>query len=381
MRSMGSPTEKPPSARPSKGRAPSSSAWARRRSAKHAPCTMPKSACRGAAASASARLAQRVVRATASSTTGARRVAGRAHVELHLDVGAEQPLHADGVLRRQRVLRAVEVRLEREALLGAGDERAHSGGGRERERLEAARVGEHRVRPAREGVEASERGDRARRRAAASGGTCCRGRRARPVDATSPGVSVLTLPCVPTGMNVGRVDGAVRRLEHRAPRVAVAREDPEREARASAGSTASPEQHRVAVREEPVALGHGETVRVEHALRTGEGADEREQRRAGQVKVGEQAVDDAPRVAGLDEEPRLAGRRADVGRERPGRRRSRARGPSSCRRRRPGRRARARARRRRRPPATTTYALGVHRVVVEVLRPAPAGRSRGRRAG
>ncbi len=24
-----------------------------------------------------------------------------------------------------------------------------------------------------------------------------------PVDATSPGVSVLTLPCVPTGMNVG----------------------------------------------------------------------------------------------------------------------------------------------------------------------------------
>ena len=62
-------------------------------------------------------------------------------VELHLDVGAEQPLDLDGALRRQHVLRAVEMGAERHAgvvelsKLGQGHH------------LEAAGIGKDGVRP------------------------------------------------------------------------------------------------------------------------------------------------------------------------------------------------------------------------------------------
>ena len=42
---------------------------------------------------------------------------GRAFVEHHLDIGAEQTLHLDGALRRERDAGAVEMRLEGDAVL------------------------------------------------------------------------------------------------------------------------------------------------------------------------------------------------------------------------------------------------------------------------
>jgi hypothetical protein len=72
----------------------------------------------------------------------------RRDVELHRDVGAEQALDPHGLLGAEVATGAVEVRPEHEAVLGRG---APLG---ERERLEAARVGEHRVGPSREAVEA-----------------------------------------------------------------------------------------------------------------------------------------------------------------------------------------------------------------------------------
>ena len=181
MRSIGSPTEKPPSARPSKGRAPSSSAWARRRSAKQAPWTIPKSAWRSGRGAASARLAQRVVRATAASTTGRGESPG-GHTSSCIWMSApRRPCTRTASSGVSVCFDPSRCDLNAKPSSASVDERAHARSAvDEREGLEAARVGEHRVRPPREGVEAAEPGDRARPRAAASGGTCCRARRARP---------------------------------------------------------------------------------------------------------------------------------------------------------------------------------------------------------
>ena len=214
---------------------------------------MPKSACPAGRGAASARLAQRVVRATACFDDGARRVARRAHVELHLDVGAEQALHAHGLLGRQRVRRAVEVGLEREALLGRRDERAHR---------RSAVESEYAWKPPESvSIACGQRVNACSPPSAAMASAPGRSNRwyvlprtmRAPVDGHLAGVSVLTLPCVPTGMNVGVSTGpcGVSSTARRA--LAVAREDAEREARRAAGSTASPEEHRVAVREEAVA--------------------------------------------------------------------------------------------------------------------------------
>ena len=89
------------------------------------------------------------------------RASGNAHVELHLDVRADEPLDANRFLGRQVHLGPVEVRAEREAVLRRRDERlAALASGGERECLEASRVGQHRVGPARELVEPSLAGDR-----------------------------------------------------------------------------------------------------------------------------------------------------------------------------------------------------------------------------
>ncbi len=82
-----------------------------------APCTMPKSACPSGRGTASARFAHRVVRARRLRRP---RAASRpaAHVELHLDVGAEKGLDAHGPFRRQKGLGAIDVGFRRKALLG-----------------------------------------------------------------------------------------------------------------------------------------------------------------------------------------------------------------------------------------------------------------------
>src|SRR6266511_2150478 len=85
----------------------------------------------------------------------------RALVERHDDVGAERLLHLDRALRRQELARAVEVRAERDALLGDLDEPgprpvAPRRPLAEAEDLEPAGVGEEGAAPRHEAVEAAE---------------------------------------------------------------------------------------------------------------------------------------------------------------------------------------------------------------------------------
>ena len=165
MRSIGSPTENPPRARPSKGkraellgvRAPQ---VGEARALDDAEEGLPERAWRGERAAGPARRA-----GDGRLDDVARGLAGGADVELHLDVGADEALDAHRLLGREDVSRPVEVRLEREALLGRSDQRGAAR--RERVGLEAARVGEHRVRPAREGVQPAEGRDRLGARAGA----------------------------------------------------------------------------------------------------------------------------------------------------------------------------------------------------------------------
>ena len=93
------------------------------------------------------------------------------------------------------------------------------------------------------------------------------------------------------------------------------------------------QQHRVAERVEPVALADRELVQPPHLLLPGERHHQREQRRARQVEVRHQRVDDPERVRRLDLETGSAPRPAP-----PGRRPSRAPARPWCRpRRRAGR--------------------------------------------
>ena len=84
---------------------------------------------------------------------GTRRGQLQAFVELHHDVGPEQILDFDRALRRERDHRAVDVRAERDAALV---ELAQL---RQRHHLEPARVGQDRVRPVHERVQAAQRRD------------------------------------------------------------------------------------------------------------------------------------------------------------------------------------------------------------------------------
>ena len=153
----------------------------------------------------------------------ARRAAGRAHVELHRDVRAEQPLHAHRLLRRERAPRAVEVRAEDEAVLG---DRAAVG---HRERLEAARVGEHRVRPAREAMQPTERVDQLGARAQPQVvGVAEHDARAGRRDLA--GRERLDAALRADGHERGRGHVAVRRGEHARARVGVLAEHAPREA-------------------------------------------------------------------------------------------------------------------------------------------------------
>src|ERR1700684_4561615 len=75
----------------------------------------------------------------------------------------------------------------------------------------------------------------------------------------------------------------------------------------------APAQHAVAEREEPILRVEGMRIRASPALITDKSRKEHEQRRARLVKVGEQPVDGAKAMSGMDEEARRAG----LGAERP----------------------------------------------------------------
>ncbi len=151
-----------------------------------------------------------------------RRLSGWTDVELHRDVRADEPLDPHRLLGRQVVARAVEVRVEREAVFGR---LAQLGQG---ERLKPAGVGEHRVRPLGEAVKAPVRRHLLRAGAEpevvgvsehdARSGRRDLLRRER-----------LDRPLCPDRHEGGGLDHAVRRDERAAACRAVAREDTEAE--------------------------------------------------------------------------------------------------------------------------------------------------------
>ena len=117
---------------------------------------MPNKAWPGAARAAKAALqrsAQRSDRSSEALRLVARGRKRRAFVEHHLDVGAEQALHLDGALGRQRHGGAVDMRLEGDALLVDAPELG------QRHDLIAAGIGEDRLVPMHELVQAAELGD------------------------------------------------------------------------------------------------------------------------------------------------------------------------------------------------------------------------------
>ena len=91
-----------------------------------------------------------------------------AFVEGHADVGAESDLDVDGVLGREEVRAAVEVRAEADAFVGDLAQRA------EREDLEAAGVSKHGARPTDEFDAGRPCGEWARGRGADRDDRCCR---------------------------------------------------------------------------------------------------------------------------------------------------------------------------------------------------------------
>src|SRR5678815_508230 len=62
------------------------------------------------------------------------------------------------------------------------------------------------------------------------------------------------------------------------------------------------DKHRVAVGVEAIALGDGVAVRAEQRLAPAEGGREQQQRRAREVEVRDEGVDQPEAVAGVDEE-------------------------------------------------------------------------------
>src|SRR5262245_5689352 len=89
----------------------------------------------------------------------------------------------------------------------------------------------------------------------------------------------------------------VRRRPQRAP--------PSRASRAkekAAATVGLEDQHRVAVAVEAVAAGERVLVGLEHGAPAGEGRDQEEQRRAGQVEVGEERIDDPEARTGPEQE-------------------------------------------------------------------------------
>jgi hypothetical protein len=150
-------------------------------------------------------------------------VAGRALVEHHGDVAAEERLHPHALLGREALQGSVDVRAEGDAVV------VHGAQLRQREHLEPAAVGEHRARPPGEAVQASERMHHL-------------GAGAQPQvvgvaehDARVGGADLLHRERLDgadgaDGHEGGRLDRAVGRLEEGDARVAVARQDVEGEA-------------------------------------------------------------------------------------------------------------------------------------------------------
>src|SRR5712672_625646 len=110
----------------------------------------------------------------------------------------------------------------------------------------------------------------------------------------SSGAIAFTEPAVPTGMNCGV--STVPWGSASLPRLAW----PSRWV--TENTPALYDQHRVAVAEETVALAHRLPVGGEDSIETRERGHQHEERRAGQVEVGEEPVHGAKAVARRDEE-------------------------------------------------------------------------------
>ena len=151
MSSRDSPRARPPSAYPSKSRAPISSRERRLSSLSVPPWAMPKRSWPSARGASTWRSAQRVVSSTARARSASRRVGRRADVEAHRDVGAEPALDLRDALGREPLGRAVVDRAERDPFLVEREDRVA-----EREHLEAAGVREDGPLPAGERVDAAE---------------------------------------------------------------------------------------------------------------------------------------------------------------------------------------------------------------------------------
>src|SRR5437899_5919666 len=73
----------------------------------------------------------------------------------------------------------------------------------------------------------------------------------------------------------------------------------------------SDDEHRIAITIEPIALPHRLPIGFHHPLRTAERTDQHEQRRAGQVKVRDQPVNDVEIEPRTNEQARLSRTRAN----------------------------------------------------------------------
>ena len=124
-------------------------ALSRRRSAKSAPCTMPKSDWGESPRASRLRAAQRWVRSRAARAVARSAHGDHALVEHHHDVAADGHLRLDAELGAQQHRPPVDVALEERPLLG------HLARVGQREDLVSAGVGEHRAGPAHEPVDAA----------------------------------------------------------------------------------------------------------------------------------------------------------------------------------------------------------------------------------
>src|SRR3569832_2558609 len=107
---------------------------------------------------------------------------------------------------------------------------------------------------------------------------------------SSSAVIALTVPAVPTGMNTGvsmSPRGVCRMPARALPRVASSSNDQPGVGR----SNFTVHQHRIAVAEEPIALGDRVAICAEHALGAGERAHLHQQRRFGEVEVRDLVLD------------------------------------------------------------------------------------------
>ena len=121
---------------------------------------------------------------------------------------------------------------------------------------------------------------------------------------SSSGVIALTVPYVPTGMKMGvstTPRGNVRR-----PRRAPPSGAEQFKLHSHELHDRRVQEHRVTITEETIALRNGVPIGAHDCIEAAERADQHQQGRFGQMKVGQQRIDDAEPIARRDEQSRLA---------------------------------------------------------------------------